>query len=149
MAEHFPQNLYIRPLLLSSTVFSVLALFLGFLNSFINLPRTSLVLGGYAVFSFMLSLLLGMLYLDWLWKCQYLQKVKVINKLKKALEAQQNQAEELTMSPAQIESMGLDFFLREDALAALESEVQKKQKRANKPDPFSILGLLDEDKTIP
>jgi hypothetical protein len=141
MAELSPRNLYVRPLLLSSTVFSVLALFLVCLNSFINLPRTSLFLGGYAVFAFMVSLLLGMLYLDWLWKCQYVQKVDDINRLRRELEAQRSQAEDFTMSPSQIESMGLDFFLKEDTFLAPESEVEKKQKRTDSPDPFSLLGL--------
>jgi hypothetical protein len=145
MAELSPRNLYVRPLLLSSTVFSVLALFLVFLNSFINLPRTSLFLGSYAVFAFMVSLLLGMLYLDWLWKCQYVQKVDEINRLRRELEAQRSQVEDFTMSPSQIESMGLDFFLKEDTFSDLESEVQKKQKRTDSPDPFSLLGLSDEE----
>jgi hypothetical protein len=145
MAELSPRNLYIRPLLLSSTAFSVLAIFLVFLNSFINFPKTSLFLGGYAVFAFMVSLLLGMLYLDWLWKCQYVQKVDEINKLRRELEAQRSQAEDFTMSPAQIESMGLDFFLTEDDSPTPESEVEKRQKQKNKPDPFSILGLSDEE----
>jgi hypothetical protein len=145
MAELSPRNLYVRPLLLSSTVFSVLALFLVFLNSFINLPRTSLFLGSYAVFAFMVSLLLGMLYLDWLWKCQYVQKVDEINRLRRELEAQRSQAEDFTMSPSQIESMGLDFFLKEDTFLAPESEVEKKQKRTDSPDPFSLLGLADEE----
>jgi signal transduction histidine kinase len=145
MAELSLRNLYVRPLLLSSTVFSVLALFLVFLNSFINLPRTSLFLGGYAVFAFIASLLLGMLYLDWLWKCQYVKKVDEINELRRELEAQRSQAEDFTMSPSQIESMGLDFFLKEDTFPAPESEVEKKKKRTGKPDPFSILGLSDEE----
>jgi hypothetical protein len=145
MAELSPRNLYVRPLLLSSTVFSVLAMFLVFLNSFINLPRTSLFLGSYAVFAFMVSLLLGMLYLDWLWKCPYVQKVDEINKLRRELEAQRSQVEDFTMSPSQIESMGLDFFLKEDTFPAPESEVEKKQKRTDSPDPFSLLGLSDEE----
>ncbi|MGA7951983.1 MAG: hypothetical protein WCA07_00535 [Gloeobacterales cyanobacterium] len=145
MAESLPQNLYVRPLLLSSTVFSVLALFLVVLNSFIHIPRTALSLGAYAVFSFMVSLLLGVLYLDWLWKCQYVQKVDEIDKLRSILEAQQIQAEDFMMSASQIESMGLDFFLREDTFTAPESKAQIKQKQTDKPDPFKILGLSDEE----
>ena len=145
MAELSPRNLYVRPLLLSSTVFSVLAIFLVLLNSFINLPRTSLFLGGYAVFAFMISLLFGMLYLDWLWRCQYVQKVDEINGLRRELEAQRIQAEDFTMSPSQIESMGLDFFLTEDTFPDSESAGEKKQKRKDKSDPFSILGLSDEE----
>lgn len=129
MLEHSIRNLYARPLLLSSTVFSVLAIFLVFVNSFLKLPRTSLFLGGYAVFSFVISLFLGMLYLDWLWRCQYVQRVDEIKKLKRELEAQHSQAEDFTMSDSQIESMGLDSFLSdftEDTFPDSESELQKK-----------------------
>jgi hypothetical protein len=111
MVEQSLRNLYARPLLLSSTVFSVLAIFLVVVNSFLNLPRTSLFLGGYAVFTFIVSLFLGMRYLDWLWRCQYVQKVDEIKKLRRELEAQRSQSEDFTMSDPQIESMGLDSFL--------------------------------------
>ncbi len=147
MAEITLRNLYVRPLLLSSTVFSVLALLLVLLNSFINLPKTSLFLGGYAVFAFVASLFVGMLYLDWLWRCQYVQKVDEIKKLRRELEAQRSQAEDFGMSESQIESMGLDSFLTdfaEDISPDSESEVQKKQKRKDNPDPFRVLGFDEE-----
>ncbi len=125
MVEQSTRNLYARPLLLSSTIFSVLALFLVAVNSFLNLPRTSLFLGGYAVFTFVISLFLGMRYLDWLWRYQYFQKVDEIKKLRRELEAQRSQAEDFTMSYSQIESMGLDSFLTdftEDAFPDAEPE---------------------------
>jgi predicted exporter len=121
MSKSLPKNLFIRPLLLSSTTFSVLALFFVLLNGFVNVPRTSIWIGSYAVFGFIVSLLLGMLYLDWLWKSQYMQQVDEIKKLKKELEAQRRQAEDSPMSESQLESMGLDYFLKEDAFPTSES----------------------------
>lgn len=121
MSKSLPKNLFIRPLLLASTTFSALALFFVLLSGFVNFPRTSIWIGSYAVFAFIVSLLLGMLYLDWLWKSQYIQQVDEIKKLKRELEAQRRQAEESTMSESELKSMGLDYFLKEDAFPTSES----------------------------